>query len=141
MQGNQLMPGGKNILRRRPGLRAPHILGRQGTLNHLNLLGISGFIKRGKQPRPFPLGDDRAVRPLAQAPRRGIAVDADDEGIAFGAGCLEQGDVPGMEQIKNAVGENDPALSGAPGGGGLGRTDLRGRVQSGCEALGWKLKL
>jgi hypothetical protein len=46
-----------------------------------------------------------------------------------------------MQQIKDAVGENDPALGGAPAYGGLGRTDLRGRVQSGCVALGWKLKL
>jgi hypothetical protein len=46
-----------------------------------------------------------------------------------------------MEQIKDAVGENDPALSGAPGGRVLGRTDLRGGVQSGCVALGWNEKL
>jgi hypothetical protein len=49
--------------------------------------------------------------------------------------------VPGVEQIKDAVGENDPALSGAPARGGLGRTDLRGRVQSGCEALGCNEKV
>ncbi len=49
--------------------------------------------------------------------------------------------MPGVQQIENAVGENDPTLSGAPARGGLGRTDLRGRVQSGCVALGWKEKL
>ncbi len=46
-----------------------------------------------------------------------------------------------MEQIEDAVGENDPALFGAPDGGVLGRPDLRGGVQSGCVALGWKVKL
>jgi hypothetical protein len=46
-----------------------------------------------------------------------------------------------MQQIKNAVGENDLALSLAPGGRGFGRTDLRGGVQSGCDALGCKEKL
>jgi hypothetical protein len=49
--------------------------------------------------------------------------------------------VPAMKEIENAVGENDPALSGAPARGGLGRTDLRGRVQSGCEALGCNEKV
>jgi len=49
--------------------------------------------------------------------------------------------VPGVQEVKDAVGENDAALSGAPGRGGLGRADFRGRVQSGCEALGWKEKL
>ncbi len=46
-----------------------------------------------------------------------------------------------MEQVKDAVGENDPALRSAPGGGGLERTELRRGVQSGWVALGWKEKL
>jgi hypothetical protein len=45
-----------------------------------------------------------------------------------------------MEEIKDAVGEDDAALYGAPGGGILGRADLRGGVQSGWVALGWKVK-
>ena len=48
-----------------------------------------------------------------------------------------------MQQVKDAVGENNPApvLRSAPGGGGLGCADLRRGVQSGCVALGWKEKL
>jgi hypothetical protein len=46
-----------------------------------------------------------------------------------------------MQQIEDAVGEDDLALCVAPGGRGLGRADLRGGVQSGCDVLGWKEKL
>jgi hypothetical protein len=46
-----------------------------------------------------------------------------------------------VQQVKNAVGENDRALLRAPGSGGGGRANLLGGVQSGCEALGWKEKL
>ena len=92
-------------------------------------------------PGALALGDDGPVGPLAQAACGGVAVDADDERVAFGARRLEQRDVAGMQQVKDAVGENDPALSPPPGCGGLGRTNLRGSVQSGCTALGWKEKL
>ena len=81
------------------------------------------------------------VLPFAQAPRRCVAVDGDDERVAFGARRFEEGDVSGVQQIENTVGENDPTLSGAPARSGLGRTDLRGRVQSGCTALGCNEKL
>ena len=47
----------------------------------------------------------------------------------------------GMQEVEYAVGEDDPALGSAPGGRGVGRTNLRRGVQSGCVALGWKEKL
>src|SRR5258705_6229168 len=45
MQGYQLMPGGKNVLARGAGLRAPHRRGRDGPLNPLKNLRKSA---RGK---------------------------------------------------------------------------------------------
>jgi len=44
----------------------------------------------------------------------------------------------GVQEIKDPVGEDDPALLGAPARGVLGRANLRRGVQSGCVALGWK---
>lgn len=38
MQGNKLVPGGKNVLPRGAGLRAPHRRGRDRPFNQLNLL-------------------------------------------------------------------------------------------------------
>src|SRR4029077_16325529 len=93
------------------------------------------------QPGALGLGDHGPVGPFAETPGGRVAIDADDERVAFGAGRLEERDVPRMEQVKDAVGENDPALCSAPDGRGLGRTDLRRGVQSGCVALGWKEKL
>jgi hypothetical protein len=48
-----------------------------------------------------------------------------------------------VQDIKDAVGKDDfpRALVRAPGGSGFGRADLRGGVQSGCVALGLKLKV
>jgi hypothetical protein len=53
MQGNELMPGGQNILLRGARLRAPHILGGDRPLNPLNLLGISKTIQRRPQTDAF----------------------------------------------------------------------------------------
>jgi hypothetical protein len=49
--------------------------------------------------------------------------------------------VPRMQQVKDAIGEDDPAPSSTPGCGGLERADLRGGVQSGCVVRGWKEKV
>ncbi len=49
--------------------------------------------------------------------------------------------MPGMEQVKDAIGEDDAALSRAPGDSRCGRPDLRGGVQSAWVVLGWKEKL
>jgi len=49
--------------------------------------------------------------------------------------------MPGVEQVKDAIGEDNAALSGSPDDSRLGRPDLRGGVQSGWVALGWKEKL
>ncbi len=43
-----------------------------------------------------------------------------------------------VQEIEDAVGEDDGALRRAPGGSGCGRANLRRGVQSGCDALGWK---
>ena len=47
----------------------------------------------------------------------------------------------GVQEVEYAVGEDDLALGSAPGGRGVGGTNLRRGVQSGCVALGWKEKL
>ena len=94
--------------------------------------------ERRHEPGALALGDHGPVGPFAQTAGGRVAVDADNEGVAFGAGRFEQRDVARMEQVKDAVGENDPALRRAPGGGGLERTELRRGVQSGWVALGWK---
>ena len=49
--------------------------------------------------------------------------------------------MPGMEQVKDAIGEDDAALRGTPGDSRCGRPDLRGGVQSAWVVLGWKEKL
>lgn len=49
--------------------------------------------------------------------------------------------MPRVQQVEDAIGEDDAALRGAPGGGRLDRPDLRGCVQSGWLVLGWNEKL
>ena len=44
----------------------------------------------------------------------------------------------GVQEIEDAVREDDLALRLSPGGRGFGRTDLPRGVQSGCDVLGWK---
>ena len=78
------------------------------------------------------------MRPFVDEP---VGREGHDQDIAQFSRRLQVFDVADMQQIENAVGENDPTLSGAPARGGLGRTDLRGRVQSGCTALGCNEKL
>jgi hypothetical protein len=52
--------------------------------------------------------DDRPLRTLQPTNRR-IAVDADDKGIAKRARFLQIGDMPGMQNIEDAIGEDDSA--------------------------------
>ena len=42
----------------------------------------------------------------------------------------------GVQEVEYAIGEDDLALGAAPSGRGVGRTNLRRGVQSGCVALG-----
>ena len=97
--------------------------------------------QRGHQACALGLDNDGTVRPFAQTSRGGIAIHPHDQRVAFGARGFEQRDVTGMQQIEHAVGEDDLALCGAPGGRGRRRADLRGGVQSGCVALGLKVKV
>jgi hypothetical protein len=43
-----------------------------------------------------------------------------------------------MQQVEDAVREDDLPLRPPPGGRGLRRTNLSGGVQSGCDVRGWK---
>src|SRR6266566_1402113 len=87
MQGDELAPGGKNILARGTGLRAPHRRGRDRPLNPLkslrksgrgevgaHLLALLGWFRRGVMvgvpgnPRP-PRGSNRPAAPGVNTPR------------------------------------------------------------------------
>ena len=94
--------------------------------------------ERCDQAGALRLGDDRPIRSLPQPARGGIGIHTHDQGVAFPARRLEQRDVPGVQQIEDAVREDDRALGPSPGRGSLGRADLRGGVQSGCVVLGWR---
>src|SRR5436190_1646734 len=79
------------------------------------------------------------ICPRATARGR-IGIHGHDQRVPFPARRLEQRDVPGVQEIEDAVREDDRALGPSPGRGGLGRADLRGGVQSGCVVLGWSEK-
>jgi hypothetical protein len=49
--------------------------------------------------------------------------------------------VAGVQEIEDAIREDDLSLLLAPARGLVGRADLRGGVQSGCDALGWNEKV
>ena len=67
--------------------------------------GIDGFESQ-RQLGAFLLGNDGAVRPL-HAARAGVGVESQNEHVAKRACRFQGADVPGMEQIKAPVGEND----------------------------------
>ena len=61
------------------------------------------------QPGPVILVDDRMAVAL-ESPSRGVAVDSHDEVISLGSRGLEQNDMTAMQEIEDAVGEDDGAL-------------------------------
>lgn len=66
----------------------------------------------------------RTIRPF-EASNRVIAVDADDEGIASCASTAQHVDVPGVQQVEDAVREDDsPGCRAAPGRGVVPAHDL-----------------
>ena len=67
-------------------------------------------LERRDHVRAFGVGTDWASRTL-EAPHRLIAVDPDDESVGALARGSEDVDVPGMEQVENAIGERYATLS------------------------------
>ncbi len=63
--------------------------------------------ERRNHPRARLLGDDRSIGALAEAARRRIAVDAHDERGAEVACALEHFDVAGVDEVEDAVREDD----------------------------------
>src|SRR3984957_18346109 len=88
MQGNELMPGGKNILLGCPDPRAPHRGGRDPTLNPLKNLRKSGF----RQIGPHPFGLLGSVRRVVMIVGEGRD-DAGAEFVGLGMGQLERCDL------------------------------------------------
>ena len=68
-------------------------------------------IEGGQEFGAFVLGEDGAARAF-QLADAGVAVEADDEGVAEGAGGFEGLDVAGVEKVEAAVGEDE--APGAP---------------------------
>ena len=68
--------------------------------------------KSGYQRGAGAFGEDGAAVAL-QFPCAGIGIDSYDEQIAFGARRLQIADVAHVQQIENAVGENDFAAGAA----------------------------
>lgn len=90
---------------------------------------------------PLLLRHHRAIDAFAEAPHRRVAVDPDDEGRTFGASGFQECDVARVQEIKYPICEDDLSLLVTPARGLAGRADLRGGVQSGCDALGWNEKV
>ena len=69
--------------------------------------------ERGEDLRALGFGRDRTVRPL-DGPDRSIRVHADDERVAERARLLEVADVAGVQQVEDAVGEDDRLPAARP---------------------------
>ena len=93
--------------------------------------------KAGEHPGARCLRGDRAVGAFAEPAHRRVAVDADDEGVAFPARGLEQLHVARVQEVEHAVGEDQAAGDRAAPGHGVGPgADLGGgRVDAhaGCR--------
>jgi hypothetical protein len=76
-------------------------------------------LERGEHVRALGVAADRPGGTL-EAAHRLIAIDADDERVGAVACGSENVDVPGMEQIEDAVSECDPTLSSSSPMPGLG---------------------
>ena len=69
--------------------------------------------QRGQDLQPLGQGEDRPLVPF-QPPHRSVVVDADDQQAALAAGELQQLDMAGMEQVEDAVGEDDRFVLARP---------------------------
>src|SRR5690606_39510534 len=63
-------------------------------------------VERGHQRQPVALTVDRPARPL-EPPGGAVAVHPDDEEVAECPGTAQELDVPGVEDVEDAVGEDD----------------------------------
>ena len=70
--------------------------------------------QRGKNASAFAFADNRAGRSLECA-NGSVAVDGDDEAVAFAARIFEESDVADMQQIETPVCEDNALARGAPG--------------------------
>jgi hypothetical protein len=63
--------------------------------------------KAGEDLRSFLKGKNGSKRTFESSDRK-VAVDPDDQDVTEAFGCFEIADVAGMEQVKAAIGEDDP---------------------------------
>ena len=78
---------------------------------------MSGYeIARLEELRTVALGNDRPVRTFVGA-HGSIRVDGDDEYVAFGPGRLQIANVARVEQVEDAVREDDSAPAASFGVG------------------------
>ena len=92
--------------------------------------------RRGEDSCPRRLGHDRTHGALGEAPSRGVGVETHDQGHTFATGRLEQVHVPRMNQVEDAVGEDDrTAHPPAPRHGRRQVADLGGGTQRSSAPL------
>src|SRR4029079_11836558 len=84
-------------------------------------------LERGEHPGAGGLARHRAALSLAEGAGRAVGIYRDQEVIAQGPGGFEILDVTGMEQVEDAVGEDQASREAlAPGDRGVGRDELAG---------------
>lgn len=102
--------------------------------------GVDG-LEPGENIGALCFAPDRTVGAL-QAPNARVAVQADEECVPAQARAAEDVEMAGMEQIEDAIGEDDPAtLPAAPVPRALPVEDLPRRIegrQKLLSARGWK---
>src|ERR1041385_1227533 len=90
----------------------------------------------GDHPGPGALVGDGAPGPLRQLPDRAVGVHRHEQVAPESAGLLEILDMAGVEQVEDAVGEDQAAGECAPpGDGGIERDDL---VGAGAHPRYWR---
>lgn len=78
----------------------------------------------------FAFRADRAIRAL-EAPNAGVAIEADDQGVAARARATQEIEMAGMEKVEHAIGEDDAArLVRSPGVGAFPVENLPRRVEA-----------
>jgi hypothetical protein len=99
-------------------------------------------LERGQEARALRLGAHGTRRAL-EAPHGSVAVDADDQGIPFRPRGGQDVDMSGVQQVEDAVREDDDSeLAAAPAERAVAVEDLPGGIeasaQNGPDACGLK---